>query len=368
MDEIKHKNKYAYVTLVMKGNTYCIGAITMAYSLRMRGCKYDIICMVTKDVDDDGRKLLLTVFTHIIEVPYIEFLTYKQEEKKESLSRLNTWIDVSYTKFHIFNMTNYEKIMFLDADMIIMENIDHIFKFQTPALNVNSKSMKLVTERVTPSGTIMKSSGLMSKLPLIISINAGSVLITPSKDHFKSIVELCRLLSPIKPFELPLIHSTAEEYILFIFFARYLQCDITLLGKEYNNNPWTLSISYNINNIRPKILHFALQKPWSLDRFEYSDTYIWWAIFHEYIQSMKEDIMPLIDKLPIKLVTPDGAKGLAPEIIKEGTLYSLYLKNDIHNKKCIYCTRWNIKVKYGGKVNDKHKTKECRFLFRDNIH
>jgi len=36
------------------------------------------------------------------------------------------WHDC-WTKFHIFNLIQFDKIIFLDADLLILKNLDHLF-------------------------------------------------------------------------------------------------------------------------------------------------------------------------------------------------------------------------------------------------
>jgi alpha-N-acetylglucosamine transferase len=33
---------------------------------------------------------------------------------------------MSFNKLRIFNMTEYKKIMFIDADVLVLRNIDHV--------------------------------------------------------------------------------------------------------------------------------------------------------------------------------------------------------------------------------------------------
>ena len=49
----------AYVTLVMINPMYTIGAITLAQSLKKTETKYDIVCMVTNDIYDECKNILL---------------------------------------------------------------------------------------------------------------------------------------------------------------------------------------------------------------------------------------------------------------------------------------------------------------------
>ena len=43
------------------------------------------------------------------------------------------WIDVSFTKWHCLGLTQYDRICFVDADKIMLTNIDDIFQMAAPA-------------------------------------------------------------------------------------------------------------------------------------------------------------------------------------------------------------------------------------------
>ncbi|KAJ3061485.1 Glycogenin-2, partial [Rhizoclosmatium hyalinum] len=39
-------------------------------------------------------------------------------------------LDITYTKLHVFNphiLPSYDKICFLDADTLVLKNVDHLF-------------------------------------------------------------------------------------------------------------------------------------------------------------------------------------------------------------------------------------------------
>ena len=38
----------------------------------------------------------------------------------------------TFNKFHIYNLIEYDKILFLDCDVIIRYNIDYLFRYDTP--------------------------------------------------------------------------------------------------------------------------------------------------------------------------------------------------------------------------------------------
>src|SRR5437870_4471464 len=64
--------RYAYVSLLMLGDSYMPGLLTLAHSIRKMGSKIDLVIMITDDVSQHARDLLLKIYTKIVKVPYIQ--------------------------------------------------------------------------------------------------------------------------------------------------------------------------------------------------------------------------------------------------------------------------------------------------------
>lgn len=120
------KNKYAYVTLVMLGDLYISAAITLAFSLKKCGSLADLVVLVTPDVSEEGKYVLSTHFDHIILISYIDVPSWRSKHSKLYLSRV-------FTKFHVFNLVQYEKVILIDADALVLKHPDHIFTLNAPA-------------------------------------------------------------------------------------------------------------------------------------------------------------------------------------------------------------------------------------------
>ena len=39
------------------------------------------------------------------------------------------WINAGYTKLHIWNLVEYETVVYLDADIIVLENVDEVISY-----------------------------------------------------------------------------------------------------------------------------------------------------------------------------------------------------------------------------------------------
>lgn len=120
--------KYAYVTLVMLGDTYIAGAIIVAYSVRKAGSQADLVALVTYDVSEEGKNILRKFFTRVIEVDFIKVPNWRVKSQPH-----RKYLELVFTKFHLFNLTQYEKVLLIDADAIVLAHPDHLFTLNAPA-------------------------------------------------------------------------------------------------------------------------------------------------------------------------------------------------------------------------------------------
>ena len=128
MRDTNGNNIYAYVTLVMLGDSYIPAAIVLAQSLINSGSEADRVVLVTNDVSEEGKQILSMFFNHVIPITYIEIPNWRTEKQ--------TWrkyLNLVFTKFHVFNLTQYKKIILIDADAIVLKHPDHIFSLEAPA-------------------------------------------------------------------------------------------------------------------------------------------------------------------------------------------------------------------------------------------
>ncbi len=66
---------------------------------------------------------LLNVFDHVILVEEL------QSNDPEHLSLLQRpALGVTFTKLHVFNLLHYSKCVYLDADTLVLQNIDDLFQ------------------------------------------------------------------------------------------------------------------------------------------------------------------------------------------------------------------------------------------------
>lgn len=277
MEKIRSDN--AYVCLVMKGDAYIPGAIVVAHSIRETDTKNDIVCMVTPDVSPGGINQLQIVFDYVQPVDYIEAET-KHLRTKKIENRYGEWKSVAYTKWNLLNMTQYKKVMFMDADLIVVENIDSLFGLQTPAGTFSLSQAKPFAKKglYNPYKTVAHGNPVDRKeikkgLSSFVCIGT-SLVITPNAKHFKMYVEMIRSMEPFG-FE-QCVNGPDEQSIVW-FYHSVLGKQWTHISQSYNMIPWKQKGWMPRGGNNPHVLHYVCEeKPWNLKRDAWEDLALWW--------------------------------------------------------------------------------------------
>ncbi|KAF8274132.1 hypothetical protein EI94DRAFT_1794765 [Lactarius quietus] len=121
---------YAFVTL-LTSDSYLPGALTLAAALRdihpspslPPEVDFQTVCLVTPEtVDVASIKLIRKAFDVVVGVEIIE------EDNERGLQLLGRPdLTTVLTKLHVFRLTQYSKIIFLDADILPIRTLSHLF-------------------------------------------------------------------------------------------------------------------------------------------------------------------------------------------------------------------------------------------------
>ncbi|GJP52682.1 hypothetical protein CLOM_g11775 [Closterium sp. NIES-68] len=114
-----NKGRYAWATLVMQNEVYACGALVLGHSLRLAHTAADLVCMVTDDIASDVTAALGEVWDHVVVVPRLEARQGVRQRRQVRFGHMyNPWLSACLTKFTVLRMEQYEKVAFLDADMV----------------------------------------------------------------------------------------------------------------------------------------------------------------------------------------------------------------------------------------------------------
>lgn len=176
---------YAYTSLIYGDAAhYVLGAIVLGQSLRKSGTSFDRVLLHTADVPTEARTLL-SEWWKLKEVPYLGSALDLHTAAFYEKSRFKE----VFTKLHVFNPVAlpYDRVIFLDLDMMVLKNMDELFAVRPPAALYNVKSRGVSVpprhgERMDARSTY---------------INAGTMVVAPSRMLFELLCADSREADPV---------------------------------------------------------------------------------------------------------------------------------------------------------------------------
>lgn len=147
----------AYITLITNEN-YLNGALTLAQSVKNTKTEIPFFVLIPENISESVIKRLDSN-----KVKYIKF----SDPQTEQVDTDHYWKD-TMTKLRLFDLTEFDKIVFLDADAIVFKNID--FLFEKPHMSAVAAGKELH--------------------PDWVHLNSGLMVIEPDSEHYNAMVSL----------------------------------------------------------------------------------------------------------------------------------------------------------------------------------
>lgn len=111
----------SFVTLATN-DSYSLGALALAQSLKNSNTNRCLTIMITHGVSSSVQSRLQEVFDHV------EIVNLMDSNDALNLTLLNRPdLGVTFTKLHCWRLTQFSKCVFLDADCLVVQNIDDLF-------------------------------------------------------------------------------------------------------------------------------------------------------------------------------------------------------------------------------------------------
>nr|ABK27907.1 galactinol synthase [Xerophyta viscosa] len=110
----------AYVTFLAGAGDYVKGVVGLAKGLRKVGSAYPLVVAVLPDVPDEHRKLLVSQGCIVRQIEPV----YPPENQTQFAM---AYYVINYSKLRIWEFVEYSKMIYLDADIQVYDNIDHLF-------------------------------------------------------------------------------------------------------------------------------------------------------------------------------------------------------------------------------------------------
>lgn len=278
--------KLAYVTLLMpneddpkdqQGLKYLPGVLATAHSIRMTEEKDSIpfVCMVTPDVSPTIIKPMKNSGVEVVNVDYIEQPIIDTLLKGKQKAVYTSWMNKSFTKWQCLGLP-YDKIVFLDADLIILSNIEHLFGLETPAGVMNNAWARNSPFLRDKHGQLVKANKMARALHNSHVITASCLVLTPDKAH---LLGLKKMLGESKKYGHSKCFSGADEQSIVDYYSAYAdgpKSDWIRIGSEYNFIPW------KGEERNAHILHyFNKEKPWMMKRRRWEDLQVWYDVIED---------------------------------------------------------------------------------------
>lgn len=278
---------YSYVTL-LTDNSYINGVIVLAESLKQVESKWPLACVITPDISEDNKELLRRLGIRIHERPIIHPNGTPLTDAPDVVVSLD---DPGYhkalAKFHIWNLTEYEKLVYIDADIIVKANIDELFE---------KEHMSAVPDKQHLDYTLYDdASG---------SFCSGLVVIKPNAEEFNAIMDFFNNFDSHGK----MIH---DQWVLQEYYKDWKYQSSKHLDIWYC--PWTsyfewMPDDYYYRRNKIKTLHIIDRKPWVTTKQFYIDraeNYPCYAkLCLDYIDTLNWEIKKIKDRYP-DLELPD---------------------------------------------------------------
>lgn len=239
---IMEEKKYSYVSL-LTDDSYVYGIMLLVESMKQVNTKYPLHILVTNNVSASVIEIL-----NQIDVTYeiVDTISMPKQIYDFNMS-INPKITAVWknclTKFKIFNLTQFDKIVFLDADIMILKNLDHLFE--------------------KPHMTSALDGEYFNIWPDWDHFNSGILVIEPSEQLFNDILQFINNFIPEFKKETPLL-VYADQEILNLYYSDWPERKELHLNKYYDVFPPYIQTE-QLEDLKENcyFIHYVGRKPWT---------------------------------------------------------------------------------------------------------
>lgn len=286
-------DKKAWTTLITNVD-YLPGLLALDYSLKRVGSKYPLVALYTSTFPEEGHRALDERGIPKIEIKYL--LPTRHKDYSNDPRFYDCW-----SKLQPFGLTQFDRVVQLDSDMIVIKNMDELFELDLKGnafaagwacvcnpMNFEHYPKDWVQQNCTFTNWYQKMGSSETGLTLgpkvddsngLMICNGGLQLVEPSDEKYQKIVD-----------------KLNDDDIDYDF------ADQSLLSDVFKDNWLGLSFGYNylktmklihkdLNFEDVKNIHYILTpKPWNVDRQFKDDTdtfKFWWDINDERLDREK---------------------------------------------------------------------------------
>lgn len=271
----------AWVTLATN-DSYAVGALVLAASLRKVKTTRKIVIVTTSTISSSVSRQLNTAFDEVIVVEPMDSgdLSHLQLMNRPELG-------VTFTKLHVWTLTQFTKCVYLDADTLVVLNCDDMFD--------NYDEFSAAPDAGWPD-----------------CFNSGVFVFRPNLNTFKSLIKFASEKGSF---------DGGDQGLLNHYFSSWARADINKhLPFLYNmcaTSTYTYLPAYKFYGGDVRIIHFiGMSKPWHVqfdkegkpqsggyDKNVSEHLQAWWTIF-------SSEVKPDLDIKPPHIVPSHYGGGV----------------------------------------------------------
>jgi hypothetical protein len=236
--------KTAYVTTLCNGDGYLPGVEALGKSLEMSGTRIPRVVMVTADVSRQARRRLVELGWRIHGIEPIA-------NPKPVESRMFRRFDAVFTKLRAWQLTEFDRVVLLDADTLVVQNVDDLFE---------RRPFAAAPDFFMPD-----------------NFNSGVMVLEPAAETFARMVAAMGVTQS---------YDGGDQGFLNRFFPDWYAMPVEhRLPIGYN----TAHFIYQFLRAHPgtraelegkvKIIHYLVQKPWQARSTLTGGSAAWWQIY-----------------------------------------------------------------------------------------
>ncbi|GJP44527.1 hypothetical protein CLOM_g3915 [Closterium sp. NIES-68] len=154
--------RVAYASVLHTTEDYVCGAIVLARSLKKSGTKADLVLLVSREISAKSRRGLKKAGWRLKEI----------ERIRNPHAVPKTYNEWNYSKLRLWQMEEYDKVVFVDSDILVLKNLDFLFGY--PELSARGNARHLFNSGVMvlePSNCTFNL--FMSHVTTLTSCNGG---------------------------------------------------------------------------------------------------------------------------------------------------------------------------------------------------
>jgi glycogenin glucosyltransferase len=308
-------SKNAYVTFIIRNDSFLSGALIFAYALKLQQTKNDLVCIVSENVSAYAMRSLRLIYDVVIEIPEV-YVPHERRHERQDRPFL-------FSRFNSFRLgkdgdlgKEYDKIVVADCDILPLYNYDSLFDLEAPAGILNEKKENcmefvdgkyIIPESTYLNGTwnwheIYKDIPHGTKIPKVITdriktdklnlgVHSSLCLYKPSIDFFDSIMD------------------DLEDKDIQAEISTYNWPEMQYMSNKLSGSWTNIDLRYSSFNGYPELeylygTHFAGLKPWSIKNKsvksfgKFEDYKLW---YHTFIKMCDEYPLLLDNKRLAKI-------------------------------------------------------------------